>query len=319
MFLRIAIADCPSSLRVQVLSGSVLLAVSRNLPVERATHRLVRCLLPLVHFGILKGSTLHGIRYLSFSLQDDREQSLACDGVAVHFAHRNHDDTTSIHGDQRFAGETRTIHAIETATWRCLGIPVPVSAGFCPCFQPDSTNNGTFLWGNSVLAFAYNYMFRKIGARVAENDVKIPRKRSLSTIDFRFGILLASPPFVGTTVTVCVSSSGSPLENWHSILRRGLFVASGTPLMRNGAAYGKGIYLSSDPTLSYGYACRSTQSKLHGQWTRYGKENESDPGIVEVRTNSPTYDCNPRRIMLNVVSLNGVSNCWFSAVVAAVH
>jgi hypothetical protein len=48
------------------------------------------------------------------------------------------------------------------------------------------------------------------------------------------------------------------MENWHSILRRGLFVASGSPLMRNGAAYGNGIYLSPNPSLSFGYAARSS-------------------------------------------------------------
>lgn len=37
---------------------------------------------------------------------------------------------------------------------------------------------------------------------------------------------------------------GSSMENWHSILRRGLVNASGTRLQLNGAAYGSGIYLS---------------------------------------------------------------------------
>lgn len=37
---------------------------------------------------------------------------------------------------------------------------------------------------------------------------------------------------------------GSSVENWHSILRKGLVNASGTRLQVNGAAYGSGIYLS---------------------------------------------------------------------------
>lgn len=47
---------------------------------------------------------------------------------------------------------------------------------------------------------------------------------------------------------------GSAIENWHSILRRGLFNASGTKLMTAGAAYGNGIYLSPDSAVSFGYS-----------------------------------------------------------------
>ena len=38
--------------------------------------------------------------------------------------------------------------------------------------------------------------------------------------------------------------SGSAMENWHSILRKGLVNASGTKLQVHGAKYGSGIYLS---------------------------------------------------------------------------
>lgn len=47
---------------------------------------------------------------------------------------------------------------------------------------------------------------------------------------------------------------GSGIENWHSILRKGLVNASGTSLQVNGAAYGKGIYLSPDSNVSFGYS-----------------------------------------------------------------
>jgi poly [ADP-ribose] polymerase 6/8 len=47
---------------------------------------------------------------------------------------------------------------------------------------------------------------------------------------------------------------GSGIENWPSILRRGLFNASGTKLMTAGAAYGAGIYLSPDAAVSFGYS-----------------------------------------------------------------
>uniref|UniRef100_A0A6B2L6R2 Poly [ADP-ribose] polymerase n=1 Tax=Arcella intermedia TaxID=1963864 RepID=A0A6B2L6R2_9EUKA len=47
---------------------------------------------------------------------------------------------------------------------------------------------------------------------------------------------------------------GSSIENWHSILRRGLVNASGTSLQVNGAAYGSGIYLSPHAQTSFGYS-----------------------------------------------------------------
>merc|ERR1711939_709887 len=51
---------------------------------------------------------------------------------------------------------------------------------------------------------------------------------------------------------------GSPLCNWHSILRNGLYVASGTKLQLHGTAHGKGIYCSPNLGTALGYAARST-------------------------------------------------------------
>jgi len=47
---------------------------------------------------------------------------------------------------------------------------------------------------------------------------------------------------------------GSSIENWHSIMRKGLVNASGTKLQVNGAAYGSGIYLSPNASTSFGYS-----------------------------------------------------------------
>ncbi|XP_071845856.1 protein mono-ADP-ribosyltransferase PARP6-like isoform X2 [Apostichopus japonicus] len=47
---------------------------------------------------------------------------------------------------------------------------------------------------------------------------------------------------------------GSNIENWHSILRNGLINASGTKHQCHGAAYGKGIYLSPNSSVSFGYS-----------------------------------------------------------------
>ncbi len=46
---------------------------------------------------------------------------------------------------------------------------------------------------------------------------------------------------------------GSPLGNWHSILRNGLKNMSNTAYMSSGAASGSGVYLSDDIRVSYGY------------------------------------------------------------------
>uniref|UniRef100_A0A4W5PW78 Poly [ADP-ribose] polymerase n=1 Tax=Hucho hucho TaxID=62062 RepID=A0A4W5PW78_9TELE len=56
-----------------------------------------------------------------------------------------------------------------------------------------------------------------------------------------------------TSLSFCFSS-GSHIENWHSILRNGLVNASYTKLQLHGAAYGKGIYLSPVSSVSYGYS-----------------------------------------------------------------
>ena len=49
-------------------------------------------------------------------------------------------------------------------------------------------------------------------------------------------------------------SSGSNIENWHSIMRIGLINASGTKHQMHGAAYGNGIYLSPHASVSFGYS-----------------------------------------------------------------
>jgi hypothetical protein len=46
---------------------------------------------------------------------------------------------------------------------------------------------------------------------------------------------------------------GSPLGNWHSILRNGIKNMSGTRFMSSGQAHGAGVYASNDLHLAYGY------------------------------------------------------------------
>jgi poly [ADP-ribose] polymerase 6/8 len=61
---------------------------------------------------------------------------------------------------------------------------------------------------------------------------------------------------------------GSSIENWHSIIRQGLRNASGTKLQVNGAAYGKGIYLSTSSSMSLGY-CRGAHGRATASTGRF--------------------------------------------------
>lgn len=47
---------------------------------------------------------------------------------------------------------------------------------------------------------------------------------------------------------------GSPTDNWHSILRNGFFVASGSKLQLHGAAHGKGVYVADNMGTAAGYS-----------------------------------------------------------------
>ncbi|KAL9641426.1 hypothetical protein ABK040_013355 [Willaertia magna] len=55
---------------------------------------------------------------------------------------------------------------------------------------------------------------------------------------------------------------GSAVENFHSILRRGLMNCSGTKMMTTGAAYGEGIYMAPDSSTSFGY------SRVGSSWSK---------------------------------------------------
>ncbi|KAH6642654.1 hypothetical protein C7974DRAFT_328168 [Boeremia exigua] len=57
---------------------------------------------------------------------------------------------------------------------------------------------------------------------------------------------------------------GTSLDRLPAILAQGLRVCSGTPLQRTGAAHGKGIYLSDDPSTSFYYSAASLSWKNSG-------------------------------------------------------
>jgi len=68
---------------------------------------------------------------------------------------------------------------------------------------------------------------------------------------------------------------GSSIENWHSIMRRGLVNASGTKLQVNGAAYGSGIYLSPNASTSFGY---SRMNNYYGGQQQQQQQQQHHPG-----------------------------------------
>lgn len=103
--------------------------------------------------------------------------------------------------------------------------------------------------------------------------VKLPPEKRIPFMKtpFQF-LLLSSPPAkeakfreakdkFGSTFAF----HGSSIENWHSIIRQGLIVASGTNKQVNGAAYGNGIYLSPHAATSFGY------SRMYGGSTKSDK------------------------------------------------
>uniref|UniRef100_A0A8B8DZB2 Poly [ADP-ribose] polymerase n=1 Tax=Crassostrea virginica TaxID=6565 RepID=A0A8B8DZB2_CRAVI len=68
---------------------------------------------------------------------------------------------------------------------------------------------------------------------------------------------------------------GSGIENWHSIIREGLVVGSGTKLQVNGAAHGKGIYLSPNSSTSFNY------SRMYGTHRQKSKTSESGARFLD--------------------------------------
>ena len=92
--------------------------------------------------------------------------------------------------------------------------------------------------------------------------LKIPEKKQISELETKYQyITLMDDParadqFAKNRTKFGSYSAfhGSGVENWHSILRRGLINASNTELMTSGAAYGSGVYLAEQAQTSVGYA-----------------------------------------------------------------
>uniref|UniRef100_A0A8C3XCW7 Poly [ADP-ribose] polymerase n=1 Tax=Cyanoderma ruficeps TaxID=181631 RepID=A0A8C3XCW7_9PASS len=97
--------------------------------------------------------------------------------------------------------------------------------------------------------------------------VKLPVNRQLKFMHtpHQF-LLLSSPPAKESNFRAAknlygstFAFHGSHIENWHSILRNGLVVASNTRLQLHGAMFGSGIYLSPLSSISFGYSGQQSQ------------------------------------------------------------
>ncbi|KAF4975451.1 hypothetical protein FZEAL_7748 [Fusarium zealandicum] len=76
---------------------------------------------------------------------------------------------------------------------------------------------------------------------------------------------------------------GSPLENWHSIIRTGLDFST----TLHGRAFGHGVYLSKDFSTSQGYSARNPATYTFGTWPNSELKVSSAISICEV-VNQPT-------------------------------
>uniref|UniRef100_A0A3Q4GZX8 Poly [ADP-ribose] polymerase n=1 Tax=Neolamprologus brichardi TaxID=32507 RepID=A0A3Q4GZX8_NEOBR len=103
---------------------------------------------------------------------------------------------------------------------------------------------------NSIMTFNLKktYCMLKKNPLLPSEQTKIIRFHAI-TLLYSHGIC-----FIFLSLPLYTCSSGSHIENWHSVLRNGLVNASYTKLQLHGAAYGKGIYLSPISSISFGYS-----------------------------------------------------------------
>ena len=90
--------------------------------------------------------------------------------------------------------------------------------------------------------------------------VKLPDSLAITELGGEQFLMLSSPPdkekvfrSLRKQYGSIFTFHGSPIENWHSIVRNGLRNASGTSLQMHGAAYGSGIYMSPQLQVASGY------------------------------------------------------------------
>lgn len=107
---------------------------------------------------------------------------------------------------------------------------------------------------------------------------------------------------------------GSAVENWHCISHRGLRNHSNTRHERHGAAFGNGVYLATDPSVSRGFARRGMERpRCHRSCALPGLASRSGPAIPADADGRPELPfeivavCDVIELEGNVVPRPGVS------------
>jgi len=96
---------------------------------------------------------------------------------------------------------------------------------------------------------------------------------------------------------------GSPVGNWHSILRNGLKNATSTKLQRNGAIYGAGICLAKESRMSLSYTLHRGPETIR-QLQKGSKQQV--PGS-DCRHSSSVWNRNQETVSLRMLMIYG---CW---------
>lgn len=117
-------------------------------------------------------------------------------------------------------------------------------------------------------------------------------------------MLLSSPPEQESEFQILKAKHGStfafhgsPIDNWHSIIRQGLIVASGTKFQLNGAAHGAAIYISPKLSLSTSYCRTNPQKKpqLKNQSRFLSTKSSKCMALCEV-INSKVFNMNTNEV-----------------------
>lgn len=94
---------------------------------------------------------------------------------------------------------------------------------------------------------------------------------------------------------------GTPMHSWYPIIKNGLKVMSGTEFQANGAAYGNGIYMSDQFSMSLGYSSRNFSNYFisnNGSKENVGK-SRCIVGVFEISGGIKQFEKTPTIFVIN--------------------
>ncbi|XP_070375765.1 protein mono-ADP-ribosyltransferase PARP8 isoform X2 [Equus asinus] len=148
---------------------------------------------------------------------------------------------------------------------------IPVLNEYCVvCDEPHVFQNGPMLRPTVCERELCVFAFQTLGVmnEAADEIATGAQQLKFMHTPHQF-LLLSSPPAKESNFRAAkklfgstFAFHGSHIENWHSILRNGLVVASNTRLQLHGAMYGSGIYLSPMSSISFGYSGMNKKQKV---------------------------------------------------------